>query len=141
MGGGVLDLGMDPHSVPAELKKEGSDWFAVFNPNIGECRVLSLDWCVVDGVKSWCLVLCFGGGLRVPVLAPETVWQFRGTWSLHFELLAGRAEGVSMENGWSNWGYVGACVSTRWIIHLRARFSIYDWLWLAPPTTYLLTSI
>jgi len=25
---------MDPHTVPAELKKEGSDWFAVFNPNL-----------------------------------------------------------------------------------------------------------
>ncbi|OBZ67307.1 Transcriptional repressor rco-1 [Grifola frondosa] len=28
-----VDLSMDPHSVPPELKKEGSDWFAVFNPN------------------------------------------------------------------------------------------------------------
>lgn len=25
---------LDPHSVPPELKKEGSDWFAIFNPKI-----------------------------------------------------------------------------------------------------------
>lgn len=25
---------LDPHSVPPELKKEGSDWFAVFNPKV-----------------------------------------------------------------------------------------------------------
>lgn len=31
-GGPVVDLSMDPHAVPPELKKEGSDWFAVFNP-------------------------------------------------------------------------------------------------------------
>ncbi|TFY70313.1 hypothetical protein EVG20_g2690 [Dentipellis fragilis] len=32
-GGGFLD-DLDPHNVPAELKKEGSDWFAIFNPKI-----------------------------------------------------------------------------------------------------------
>ena len=31
-GGPVVDLSLDPHSVPPELKKEGQDWFAVFNP-------------------------------------------------------------------------------------------------------------
>jgi len=25
---------LDPLSVPSELKKEGSDWFAIFNPKI-----------------------------------------------------------------------------------------------------------
>ena len=35
LGGDVLDLGMDPQSVPPEYKKEGSDWFAVFNPKFG----------------------------------------------------------------------------------------------------------
>ena len=25
---------LDPLSVPPELKKEGSDWFAIFNPKI-----------------------------------------------------------------------------------------------------------
>lgn len=30
-GGPVVDLSLDPHTVPPELKKEGSDWFAVFN--------------------------------------------------------------------------------------------------------------
>ena len=27
-----VDLSMDPHSVPPELKNEGADWFAIFNP-------------------------------------------------------------------------------------------------------------
>jgi glucose repression regulatory protein TUP1 len=25
---------LDPYSVPAELKKEGSDWFVLFNPKV-----------------------------------------------------------------------------------------------------------
>jgi general transcriptional corepressor TUP1 len=32
---------LDPLSVPAELKKEGSDWFAIFNPKIK--RVLDVN--------------------------------------------------------------------------------------------------
>ncbi|KAL4244758.1 hypothetical protein ABKN59_010289 [Abortiporus biennis] len=32
----VIDLAVDPSLVPPELKKEGSDWFAVFNPNTSE---------------------------------------------------------------------------------------------------------
>lgn len=32
---GVMDFGLDPHTVPPELKKEGSDWFAIFNPSPG----------------------------------------------------------------------------------------------------------
>lgn len=31
-----VDLSMDPHAVPPELKKEGPDWFAVFNPHAGK---------------------------------------------------------------------------------------------------------
>ena len=27
-----VDLSMDPATVPPELKNEGSDWFAIFNP-------------------------------------------------------------------------------------------------------------
>lgn len=27
-----MDFGLDPHNVPQDLKKEGSDWFAIFNP-------------------------------------------------------------------------------------------------------------
>lgn len=30
-----MDFGLDPHTVPPELKKEGSDWFAIFNPSPG----------------------------------------------------------------------------------------------------------
>lgn len=41
---GLLDLGMDPNDFPAELMKQGSDWFAVFNPNVGE---FSLDGLVL----------------------------------------------------------------------------------------------
>ncbi|PCH39459.1 WD40 repeat-like protein [Wolfiporia cocos MD-104 SS10] len=29
-----VDLALDPHTVPAELKKEGTDWFAIFSPNV-----------------------------------------------------------------------------------------------------------
>lgn len=25
---------LDPHNVPPEFKKEGSDWFAIFNPKV-----------------------------------------------------------------------------------------------------------
>ena len=32
---------LDPHNVPPELKKEGSDWFAVFNPKVK--RVLDVN--------------------------------------------------------------------------------------------------
>ena len=32
--GGQFPDDLDPHSVPPELKKEGSDWFAVFNPKV-----------------------------------------------------------------------------------------------------------
>lgn len=32
---------LDPHNVPAELKKEGADWFAVFNPKVK--RVLDVN--------------------------------------------------------------------------------------------------
>ena len=32
----VVDLSVDPATVPAELKNEGQDWFAVFNPAPGE---------------------------------------------------------------------------------------------------------
>ena len=31
-----VDLSVDPMAVPADLKKEGSDWFAIFNPNAGK---------------------------------------------------------------------------------------------------------
>lgn len=31
-----IDLSLDIHNVPPELKKEGSDWFAVFNPQGGK---------------------------------------------------------------------------------------------------------
>lgn len=31
-----VDLSLDPHSVPSELKKEGPDWFAIFNDNAGK---------------------------------------------------------------------------------------------------------
>jgi glucose repression regulatory protein TUP1 len=33
-GSGGFPDDLDPHNVPAELKKEGSDWFAVFNPKV-----------------------------------------------------------------------------------------------------------
>lgn len=33
---------LDPHNVPPELKKEGSDWFAVFNPNVKRVLDVSL---------------------------------------------------------------------------------------------------
>ncbi len=33
-----VDLSMDPHSVPPELKKEGPDWFAIFTQAGGEGR-------------------------------------------------------------------------------------------------------
>lgn len=32
---------LDPQNVPPELKKEGSDWFAVFNPKVK--RVLDVN--------------------------------------------------------------------------------------------------
>ncbi|KAG6377403.1 WD40-repeat-containing domain protein [Boletus reticuloceps] len=32
--GGQFPDDLDPHNVPPELKKEGSDWFAVFNPKV-----------------------------------------------------------------------------------------------------------
>ncbi|RHZ78296.1 hypothetical protein Glove_166g197 [Diversispora epigaea] len=32
---------MDPETVPAQLKKEGTDWFAIFNPKVN--RVLDVD--------------------------------------------------------------------------------------------------
>ncbi|CAG8598281.1 16238_t:CDS:10, partial [Acaulospora colombiana] len=41
-GTGNSGLGdMDPESVPPQLKKEGSDWFAIFNPKVS--RVLDVD--------------------------------------------------------------------------------------------------
>ena len=33
---------LDPHNVPPELKKEGSDWFAVFNPKVKRVLDVSL---------------------------------------------------------------------------------------------------
>jgi len=33
---------LDPHSLPPELKKEGSDWFAVFNPKVKRVLDVSL---------------------------------------------------------------------------------------------------
>lgn len=33
---------LDPHNVPAELKKEGSDWFAIFNPKVKRVLDVSL---------------------------------------------------------------------------------------------------
>ncbi|KAH9848341.1 WD40-repeat-containing domain protein [Lenzites betulinus] len=33
-----VDLSMDPHGVPPDLKKEGPDWFAIFTPAGGEGR-------------------------------------------------------------------------------------------------------
>lgn len=41
MVGGFLD-DLDPHNVPPELKKEGSDWFAVFNPKVKRVLDVSL---------------------------------------------------------------------------------------------------
>ncbi|KAN0084162.1 WD40-repeat-containing domain protein [Tylopilus felleus] len=32
--GGQFPDDLDPHNVPPEMKKEGSDWFAVFNPKV-----------------------------------------------------------------------------------------------------------
>lgn len=71
---------LDPLSVPPELKKEGSDWFAIFNPKIKraldvnlvhtlhheryEERVLSIPLCVADFGVAWqqrgvlCQVFC-----------------------------------------------------------------------------------
>ncbi|KAH7912373.1 WD40-repeat-containing domain protein [Hygrophoropsis aurantiaca] len=39
--GGQFPDDLDPHTVPPELKKEGSDWFAVFNPKVK--RVLDVN--------------------------------------------------------------------------------------------------
>ena len=33
---------LDIHSVPPELKKEGSDWFAIFNPKVKRVLDVSL---------------------------------------------------------------------------------------------------
>jgi general transcriptional corepressor TUP1 len=33
---------LDPHNVPPELKKEGSDWFAIFNPKVKRVLDVSL---------------------------------------------------------------------------------------------------
>ncbi len=35
-------LDLDIHSIPPELKKEASDWFAVFNPKIERTLDISL---------------------------------------------------------------------------------------------------
>lgn len=40
-GGGFPD-DLDPHNVPPELKKEGSDWFAIFNPKVKRVLDVSL---------------------------------------------------------------------------------------------------
>ena len=40
-GGSFLD-DLEPHSVPPELKKEGSDWFAISNPKVKRVLDVSL---------------------------------------------------------------------------------------------------
>ncbi|KAF9237359.1 WD40-repeat-containing domain protein [Melanogaster broomeanus] len=40
--GGQFPDDLDPHNVPPELKKEGSDWFAVFNPKVKRVLDVSL---------------------------------------------------------------------------------------------------
>ncbi|KAG2073122.1 WD40 repeat-like protein [Suillus decipiens] len=40
--GGQLPDDLDPHNVPPELKKEGSDWFAVFNGKVKRVLDVSL---------------------------------------------------------------------------------------------------
>ncbi len=32
LGGPIVDLSVDPNTVPPDLKREGTDWFAIFNP-------------------------------------------------------------------------------------------------------------
>ncbi|KAG1776746.1 WD40-repeat-containing domain protein [Suillus placidus] len=41
-GGGQFPDDLDPHNVPPELKKEGSDWFAVFNGKVKRVLDVSL---------------------------------------------------------------------------------------------------
>ncbi|OJA08350.1 hypothetical protein AZE42_07432 [Rhizopogon vesiculosus] len=42
ISGGQFPDGLDPHNVPPELKKEGSDWFAVFSPKVKRVLDVSL---------------------------------------------------------------------------------------------------
>ncbi|TFK46770.1 WD40 repeat-like protein [Heliocybe sulcata] len=59
-GGGPLTVAVagqddiDPHNVPPELKKEGSDWFAVFNPKVKR----SLDVNLVHTLLHESVVCC-----------------------------------------------------------------------------------
>lgn len=41
-GSGSFPDDLDPHNVPPELKKEGSDWFAIFNPKVKRVLDVSL---------------------------------------------------------------------------------------------------
>jgi general transcriptional corepressor TUP1 len=45
---------IDPNNVPPELKKEGSDWFAIFNPNVKR----SLDVNLVHTLMHESVVCC-----------------------------------------------------------------------------------
>ncbi|OAX40179.1 WD40 repeat-like protein [Rhizopogon vinicolor AM-OR11-026] len=42
ISGGQFPDDLDPHNVPPELKKEGSDWFAVFSPKVKRVLDVSL---------------------------------------------------------------------------------------------------
>ncbi|KAI0947568.1 hypothetical protein AcW1_009291 [Taiwanofungus camphoratus] len=54
-----VDLSMDPHAVPPELKKEGPDWFAVFNPHAGkDGKKRALDVGLVHTLMHESVVCC-----------------------------------------------------------------------------------
>lgn len=60
-----VDLSMDPHSVPPELKKEGPDWFAIFTQAGGEGRdgqkKRALDVQLVHTLMhERCVAICLG---------------------------------------------------------------------------------
>ena len=39
----VADFGVDPHSVPVDMRHEGPDWFAIFNPGASKEKKRTLD--------------------------------------------------------------------------------------------------
>ena len=54
-GGGFLE-DMDPHNMPPEYKKEGTDWFAIFNPQVPRVLDVNLVHTLLhERCVLWCL--------------------------------------------------------------------------------------
>jgi glucose repression regulatory protein TUP1 len=54
---------LDPLNVPPELKKEGSDWFAIFNPKVKRVLDVSLVHTLMH--ERYVLCICLVGLLRL----------------------------------------------------------------------------